>query len=452
MDLAISFLLFWGIWLLVPIAIDGTAAVNQWAGVWFADRKKRRSGYWDRPFSYHPLVSLVVPVFNGADSVGNTIRSIREQTYPSSSIELIIVNNGSTDDTVGVIRRELLSDYQASIQSIDVPSPGKSWALNAGIYHASGEYVATVDSDTKLHPDAIMQMVRAFQADGEMGAATGSIQIEHPEEQPASTFKYLINECESAEYMASFVIGRQRQALNNSLYTLAGAFSFFRRSVLLSVPQYSNRTVSEDTDITFWIHREFPKTKIGCIAESIIYVEPIKSLEELYSQRVRWQRGELEVMASHPSLMWKNAISPFGFSPIRTLVVDHRFAFPRAVWTFLLPVLFFLGYPLPLVVTATMLLYAFYAAIDGMTQWMCYSLADEAAQERIKRTWWLFTVMPAYRFLLFWFRFGGFVSAMNEPTQWKTASPWVMAKNHAAHVGISLVAHVTRLMQQMMGR
>lgn len=452
MDVAISFVLFWGIWLLVPIVIDGTAAVSQWAGVWIADRKKRRSGYWDRPFQYHPVVSLVVPVFNGADSIGNTIRSIREQSYPAASIELIIVNNGSTDDTVDVIRRELLRDYNASVQSLDVPAKGKSWALNAGIYHASGEFVATVDSDTLLHPDAISQMVRAFLADPELGAATGSIQIEHPTTQPDSAVKYLINECESLEYMASFVVGRQHQAHNNSLYTLAGAFSFFRRSVLVQVPQYSNRTVSEDTDITFWIHRVLPNVKIGCIAESIIYIEPIKSMEELYSQRVRWQRGELEVMASHPSLMWKNAVSPFGFSPIRTLVVDHSFAFPRAIWTFLLPVLFFLGYPLPLVVTAMILLYCFYSAIDGVTQLMCYALSDPAAKKRIRNTWWLFTLMPSYRFLLFWFRFGGFVSAMNEPSQWKTASPWSMAKTHAGLISASMVAHVTRVIQQMLGR
>jgi hypothetical protein len=57
--------------------------------------------------------------------------------------------------------------------------------------------------------------------------------------------------------------------------------------------------------------------------------------------------------------------------------------------------------------------------------------------------WWLFTVMPAYRFLLFCFRFVGFISAMNEPSQWKTASPWSMAKTHAGHVGVSIVAQGT---------
>jgi cellulose synthase/poly-beta-1,6-N-acetylglucosamine synthase-like glycosyltransferase len=69
----------------------------------------------------------------------------------------------------------------------------------------------------------------------------------------------------------------------NSIFTLAGAFSFFRREILLELPQYSDRTVSEDTDITFSLRERFPETVIACLNQAIAYVEPFSSFSALYS-------------------------------------------------------------------------------------------------------------------------------------------------------------------------
>ena len=55
---------------------------------------------------------------------------------------------------------------------------------------------------------------------------------------------------------------------------------------------------------------------------------------------------------------------------------------------------------------------------------MSYLLADDVVRERIHRQWWIFFMMPGYRFMLFWFRFGGFVSVFTEPAVWRTTPPW----------------------------
>ncbi len=211
---------------------------------------------------------------------------------------------------------------------------------------------------------------------------------------------------------------------------MAGAFSFFRKEVLLNLTQYSDRTVSEDTDLTFWLRDRFPNSAVGCVAESIAYVTPTKSLSALYSQRARWQRGELEVAACHPRLLGRNLVSLKGFSPVKTLLVDHTLAFPRVVWTFLLPMLFLFGYALPLVVSATMAMYLCYMALDALTLGTCYALAHQDGRRRLARHWWIFAVTPAYRFMLFWFRFGGFLTVMKEPPQWHTPAPWDQAAKH----------------------
>ncbi|MDP2744686.1 MAG: hypothetical protein Q8P00_06455, partial [Dehalococcoidia bacterium] len=113
-----------------------------------------------------------------------------------------------------------------------------------------------------------------------------------------------------------------------------------------------------------------------------------------------------------------------GLAPPRSMVVDHTLAFPRVVWTFFLPSLYLFGYSLPLIVSATLIMYICYMAIEGLFMGTCYLFAQGEDRQRIRTAWWLVTVMPVYRLLLFWFRFGGFLSALTDPPQWKVEAPW----------------------------
>ena len=111
---------------------------------------------------------------------------------------------------------------------------------------------------------------------------------------------------------------------------------------------------------------------IACLNQAIAYVVPFSTFSALYSKRVRCQRGEIEVGACNPKLLTKNLFRLKGISPAKTMVVDHTLAFPRVVWTFLLPMLFLLGYPLSLVVAATIAMYLCYMVVDAVIMANCY--------------------------------------------------------------------------------
>lgn len=445
-DTLLTFAIFWGIWLLVPMLIDGSTAVAYLVGVW---RAERRRGEVKPPaeLSFYPQVSVIIPVHNGMLSIGPCLESIRRQSYPNDRIEVIVVNNLSTDETFAVFEEQQMDHFEGAICWISTEDKGKAWALNAGLHVANGSIICNIDCDVLLHRDAILNMVRTLEADPSIAAATGSIEVLPEERKTSDPLRHLLTECEFVEYYAGFRIGRQYQTTTNSLFTLAGAFSAFRREVLLRTFLYSNRTVSEDTDLTFDIHHSFQQLRVACVPEAIAYVEPTPSLGALYSQRVRWQRGQLEVAAAHPQLLSKNLLRLKGLSPPRALVVDHTLAFPRVIWTFLLPTLYFLGYPLPLVVSATLSMYICYMAVEATILGTCYLLAENGPKQRIRRSWWIFSVMPAYRFLIFWFRFGGFLSALMEPPQWRVETPWVQTKRAGIRTANGFVAFLTYLLR-----
>ncbi len=104
-----------------------------------------------------PLVSCVVPVFNGALYLTEAIESIEAQTW--RPIEIIVVDDGSTDGTPGII-----AGPGGRVRALGQPNRGPSAARNAGMAIASGEFVAFLDADDLWAPDKLARQMARFEA------------------------------------------------------------------------------------------------------------------------------------------------------------------------------------------------------------------------------------------------------------------------------------------------
>ena len=323
---------------------------------------------------------------------------------------------------------------------------GKAHALNTGITESTGEIVVNVDSDVVLEQRCLRAIAEAFVRDPDMGAATGNIEIDWDMVEARDNNGALILDEEglpSAKRLGFFerflaksavprvprVIpsGPAAQGEINTMYTLAGACSAFRRADFLKAAFYSNRTVSEDTDMTWALHRA--GVKIGFIPLARVFLEPVTHWDELYAQRVRWARGQLEVAAINNDLIGQKEFGRLGRRELpKMLLIDHTLAFPRLVWTPL--VLFFplLGYSPTLIAIALLALYVFYVVIEIVNMLAVFSIAEEDSKQRIERAAWTVLGLPIYRFVVFHFRFSGFLVALTEEQQWTV--PGGMGKAH----------------------
>ena len=104
------------------------------------------------------LVSVVVPAFNAAAFIEKTLRSVLAQTH--KDLEVIIVDDGSTDDTAAICRQLGLAD--ARVQLVSTPNNGVAAARNTGIDRASGRYIAFIDADDIWHPTKIEKQLAAL--------------------------------------------------------------------------------------------------------------------------------------------------------------------------------------------------------------------------------------------------------------------------------------------------
>lgn len=107
-----------------------------------------------------PLISVIIPVYNGQDYVINCIESIEKQSY--SPLEIIVVDDGSTDDTRNILEGYVSVSKSANIKLIGLNDLGVSAARNLGIKSSQGEYVTFVDADDRLLPDTISNLYDAL--------------------------------------------------------------------------------------------------------------------------------------------------------------------------------------------------------------------------------------------------------------------------------------------------
>lgn len=116
-----------------------------------------------------PLVSVIIPTYNYARFISEAIDSVLKQTYPTDKIEVIVIDDGSIDNT-----REKLQAYSNLSKYIYQNNIGKAAATKAGIACASGKYLFNLDADDLFFPDKIEQVVNIFEGDSEI------VHIAHP--------------------------------------------------------------------------------------------------------------------------------------------------------------------------------------------------------------------------------------------------------------------------------
>lgn len=415
-NLLTSEIFFWMAWVIIPLVME---ILPGFVGVFILIKK--RLGYSeDAELKYFPEITLIVPVYNSADTLWACLDSINHSTYPNESISAMLVDNGSKDNSF-----EIFSEYQKEHNELNVKwlnsKQGKSKALNMALFNSEGKYIIHIDSDGILHPDALMNMVKRFENNDKIHCMTGAV-LTNPDMIKAqkNIFMRIIQNTEFYEYAQAFLAGRNYEAELNSIFTLSGAFSAFRKSTILKTQLYNTETVCEDTHVTFQI-RYLLKKRIDVCENALFFVDPIENMNRLYVQRQRWQRGEIEVIHMFPDKKGgvTSIISNF---MSRIVMYDHTFAFPRMIWYFALICLAFIGYPFRYITISVILLYVLYV-VSAFLYYIhvCIYLKWDKSIWRFYafRIYYIF-VLPVFNFVVYWFRFAGIINSIKGTSTWRT--------------------------------
>lgn len=409
-------ILLWAAWIIIPLIMEIIPSLGSFL---ILVKKRLFPHRYEDPVIW-PEITLIIPVYNSQDSLQECIKSINDSDYPNDKMRIFLVNNQGKDDSFRVYTKcqELYPDLL--MQWLNARQ-GKSRALNLALFNADGKYIIHVDSDGQFEPHAIKNMVRKFESCQDVDCMTGAI-LTMPEmiEEYKGIFARMLRKMEFMEYAQAFLAGRNYASETNSIYTLSGAFSAFRKSAVLKSQLYNTDTICEDTNITFQM-RYLQHIKVHICENAIFCVDPIEGVNKLYTQRQRWQRGSLEV--SHQFLEKDLRVHKmFTNVMVRTLMYDHTFAFPRLIWYLALICLMCMNYSPKVILISTGIIFLLYIISGYLYYFSTVGFLKEFddLKKYYRKHWYVVPLLPFFNFIVFFIRFAGVINSINTDSAWKT--------------------------------
>ncbi|MES5823652.1 glycosyltransferase [Streptomyces sp. RG80] len=270
--------------LVVALAIIGFLVISRFvlmlllSGV-HARRVRRRGFRWGNPV-FEP-VSVLVPAYNEAKCIENTVRSLMASEHP---IEVIVVDDGSSDGTARIVEAMGLPNVRVVRQL----NAGKPAALNRGLANARYDIIVMMDGDTVFEPSTVRELVQPF-GDPAVGAVAGNAKVGNRDS--------LIGAWQHIEYVMGFNLDRRMYDILRCMPTIPGAVGAFRRSALERVGGMSDDTLAEDTDITMAMHRD--GWRVVYAEKARAWTEAPETVQQLWSQRYRWSYGTMQAIWKH---------------------------------------------------------------------------------------------------------------------------------------------------------
>jgi cellulose synthase/poly-beta-1,6-N-acetylglucosamine synthase-like glycosyltransferase len=282
-----------------------------------------------------PPVSLILTAYNEEGVIVDSVRSLLQLDYPE--YEIIVVNDGSKDSTLDILKREfdlvifpeafrprvehkpVRAIYQSrlhpELRVVDKENGGrKSDASNAGINAARFPLVCPLDADSVLQRDSIRLLAQPFIDDAEVVAVGGIVRLLNGCEVSGGFLTKVglprnpIALVQIIEYLRAFLFGRIGWAAIDALPLISGAFGLFHKETLITLGGYNHDTLAEDMDLVLRIHGHFrlqgKPYKVRFVPDPVCWTEAPEDLKTLRNQRIRWHRGLLECMSTHRRLLF----------------------------------------------------------------------------------------------------------------------------------------------------
>jgi cellulose synthase/poly-beta-1,6-N-acetylglucosamine synthase-like glycosyltransferase len=230
------------------------------------------------PDAIEPRVAIIVPCWNEGETVAATTDSLLALDYPREKLEIILVNDGSTDNTANVMER-YRDNPQITIVQKD--NGGKYKAVNAGIAATTAEIIGCLDADSFVAPGALKEMIGRFAAP-DIAAVTAAMSVHEPGN--------LLQHMQNAEYI--FGIVRQNAlSVVNGIHVTPGPFSLYRRSVVVALGGFKHGHQTEDLEMALRLQKA--GYHIANAPRARVYTKAPATIYKLVKQRTRWTSGYL---------------------------------------------------------------------------------------------------------------------------------------------------------------
>ena len=290
--------------------------------LWFGYRPARPALY-DKA----PALTVIIPAYNEGAMVEQSIESVARAHYPQDKLEILVVDDGSTDDTWHYIERAARR-HKAVVALRLERNQGKRVALAAGFRRARGAVFVTIDSDSVIEPDALLALAGPFR-DPRVGAVAGKVAALNRDEGWLPRMLHV-------RYILSFDFQRSVQSTYGTVYCCPGALSAYRASVVLEVlDAWLNQhflgvrcTFGEDRALTNAVLAKGLDTFYQ--SSAVVHTVVPHTYTKLCKMYLRWDRSYVREEIRFARIVWRRPFVPLVLSLIEKTITNLRYP---VAWT-----------------------------------------------------------------------------------------------------------------------
>ena len=306
-----------------------------------------------------PTVAIIVPAYNESEAVGRTIHSCLALDYPQAKLEIVVINDGSSDDTWEQMQAAAAQYPPGAVRCIDLGrNMGKRAAMAAGIRATKSEILVFVDSDSMPAPDAIRKLVQGF-ADEKVGAISGLTYVRNADTNT-------LTRMQATRYYVSFQLLKSAESVLGAVTCCSGCFAAYRRTAVVDLlDEWEHQrflgvecTYGDDRALTNRVIKAGWVTRYDARAEA--WTDAPDGYHKFFRQQLRWKKSwsrEGPLLLSH---IWRSRLRALPSVAVQTcaglmspIVILYSLAQPLTHGRF--PAVYFVG--LFLVASAYALIY-----------------------------------------------------------------------------------------------
>jgi cellulose synthase/poly-beta-1,6-N-acetylglucosamine synthase-like glycosyltransferase len=239
-----------------------------------------------------PRISLMIPAHNESMVITQTLEALLKLNYPDDHLEILVINDGSTDDTAEQV--EAIAARDSRVRLFNVPSEfaarGKSAALNRALPQCRHEIIGIFDADNLPERDSVIHLARQLVADPSLGAVIGKFRCINKKKNLLTRFINL----ESLAFQWIVQAGRWHML---RMSTLPGTNYLIRRSLLDEVGGWDEQALTEDAEMSIRIYQAGHLIKF--VPYAVTWEQEPETLRVWFKQRTRWARGNNYVLEKY---------------------------------------------------------------------------------------------------------------------------------------------------------
>lgn len=257
--------------------------------------------------SYQPTVTFVVPAKNEEDNIAETIRRFSEVDYPKEKIEVVTINDGSTDGTLREMYKikEECASKGIKVEVVDWKvNKGKRHGMAEGVFRSKHEIIIFIDSDSFIEPDCVKHLIKYF-SNPKVGAVSGHTDVYNKDTN-------MLTKMQALRYFVAFKIYKSAESIFGSVTCCPGCCSAYRKSYIAPImDKWLNQTFlgqkctfGDDRSLTNFVIQKYDA--VYCPEAKAFTVVP-DTLKKYVKQQQRWKKSWIRETFIACSFMWKRS-------------------------------------------------------------------------------------------------------------------------------------------------